>query len=113
MNCQICNRDMDEHYFIDNNFADAQILEFHPDSSTGICSYKCQRNAIRINASFKFMNKVKNMQNIPYETFQDIFNFPIEGMYSKEKYKLMQRDSFLFVLGLDVDNIKKLVNYNL
>ena len=106
--CQICDNGMPENF--DARFDKThihQITQFHPARWMAICSYECQEKAIKFNAMWSMKNTLKNMSRIPFETFQEVFNFPEAGGYAEDKYEKMRVAPHLFIQMLDKNYFKK------
>lgn len=109
--CQWCEKTITKDDFKDIDPEVAQIEKFNPSLWRRICSYKCQQKSLEFNAMWNMKNKLRNISNIPFGTFQKAFNFPEAGNYTLGKYEKMRINPAMFLYGLDIDNFKKFVKY--
>lgn len=109
--CQVCKQELQEGDEWRKELPDTSMLPWSPRGwdGTNICSIKCQENAIRMNACWYFKNALKNMQQMPFSNFNELFGFGEEGGYAERKYEQMRCNPYHFILGLDVDNFLAVV----
>jgi len=105
MECQMCGGELPtEENNVDNN------LPFSPSTVWGICSYKCQENAIQLQACWAMKEKLRNISRLPYETFVEAFGFGEAGGYAQDKYDKMRQNSLFFLYSLDEEKFKKFMD---
>lgn len=98
--CQICDSELkEEQWYTDQNF-DTK-LSFYPCKWYRICSTECQEHAIQFNAIWNMKEKLRNMQEAPFSTFNAIFKFNEAGGYAEDKYRKMRSNPWLFLQTLD------------
>jgi hypothetical protein len=117
--CQVCAKELPENYHTNFNgldekekekelFKDAPTWEFHP-KSLNCCSYECHSIAIKAKGGFILKERLRNMNNMNFESFNEIFNFPLHGGYALDMYDKMRRNTWFFLLKLDNNNFIKII----
>lgn len=104
--CQICDSVMkDEQWYTDQKYDTS--LSFYPARWHRICSVTCQEHAIKFNAMWSMKEKLRNISQVPFGTFNDIFGFGVAGGYAQKKYEMARQNPLIFLMSLDQNNFRK------
>lgn len=76
--------------------------------STATCSAQCHKKALQAQGAYMLKQHLKNWQNMPFEEWNSIFQFPIEGGYAENKYNMFRTRPLQFLMTADVRNLMSL-----
>lgn len=76
--------------------------------STATCSADCHKKALQAQGAWMLKQHLKNWQNMPFEEWNTIFEFSVEGSYALNKYNMFRTQPLQFLMTVDVRNLMNL-----
>jgi len=102
--CQLCDVEFDS--LAENKRMDDLKLPWDMDTRRfNCCSFECLIKGHRVNAVVQFISMARNFSATSFEAFKDWFDFPEEGGYAADKYKLARTHPWVFICSLSSDKI--------